>query len=321
MPSINYYVAEAKHLNISVQKVPNTPFHEFRHGKKVVYFNDGFTSGHTGIALISTDNKQITKQLLLNAGLSTSAWREFYSESSSADIRKYAKQLNYPIVIKPQSGTHGRNITIGITTLSHTIRAIKELQDNHHVILAEEMFEGTEIRLLATRKKFLGAIWRRPASVLGNGENTIAQLVKKKNSHTKRTRKQPELYPILIDADAKRILKKQGYTLSSKPKADERVYLRAVSNLAAGGDSIDVTDIIHSSVKQIAVKAIQAIPGLPFGGLDFMTKEYTIKQTPNNYTILEVNSNPMVGMHIKPFEGKSRNVANGILLELFPNAR
>lgn len=321
MAQITYYIKEAKKLGIDIQKVGSTPYYLMTNGRKKVYFDDGFTSELTSTGFIGTVHKQITKKFLQLADIQTPKWVEFYEASTTSDIRKYADQLQYPVVIKPERGTHGRNITVGITTIAKTVPLVKELQKMTKVILVEEMFHGTEIRLLATRNKFLGAIWRRPASLLGDGKQTIAQLVKAKNSQSKRTRHQPNLYPLLLDADALQVLKKQGFTSKSRPAKNTRVYTRSVSNLAAGGDSIDVTDKIHPSVKKIAVAAVQAIPGLPFAGLDFMTKDYTIQQTPKTYTVIEINSNPMVGMHHKPFLGRARNVTREILLEFFPQSR
>ena len=48
-------------------------------------------------------------------------------------------------------------------------------------------------------------------------------------------------------------LKEQGLTVDSIPAKDQLVQLRANSNISTGGDSIDMTDEMHASYKEIAV--------------------------------------------------------------------
>ena len=67
-------------------------------------------------------------------------------------------------------------------------------------------------------------------------------------------------------------LRRQNVTLETIPKKNAIIQLRNVSNVSQGGDAIDVTDSVHPSVIKLALKAIRAIPGLSFAGIDFMTK-------------------------------------------------
>ena len=62
---------------------------------------------------------------------------------------------------------------------------------------------------------------------------------------------------------------------------------------------------------------MSSLPNLPFAEIDFMTKDLTAEQTPNIYSIVEVNANPMIDIHWQPYEGISRNVALEIWKELF----
>ncbi len=48
-------------------------------------------------------------------------------------------------------------------------------------------------------------------------------------------------------------------TFENIPELDVIVYLRENSNISTGGDSIDFTDDIHQSYKDIAVKATKAL--------------------------------------------------------------
>lgn len=43
------------------------------------------------------------------------------------------------------------------------------------------------------------------------------------------------------------------------PEKEQIVYLRENSNVSTGGDSIDMTDVIDDSYKQIAIEAVAAL--------------------------------------------------------------
>lgn len=86
----------------------------------------------------------------------------------------------------------------------------------------------------------------------------------------------------------------------------------------AGGDTIDLTDEIHPTVKELALKAINAIPGLAIAGIDFMTKDLFSPQTPETYSVVEVNHNAEFGIHHFPMVGKERNATFDFLQLLFP---
>ena len=84
-----------------------------------------------------------------------------------------------------------------------------------------------------------------------------------------------------------------------------------------GGDSIDLTDETHDSVKEICLKAINAIPGLELGGVDFMTEDISAEQKEGTYAILEINDTPGPDIHDFPYKGKNRHAGIEFLKILF----
>ena len=126
------------------------------------------------------------------------------------------------------------------------------------------------------------------------------------------------LFIIEIDTDLYENLAKQNLTLDSIPAAGQHVQLRSVSNIMQGGDSIDMTDLVDPSVKEIALRAINAVPGLGFAGVDFMTKDITQPQSEGTYIIIEINSSPGLCIHEHPYEGKRRFTDREFLYVMFP---
>jgi glutamate--cysteine ligase len=91
------------------------------------------------------------------------------------------------------------------------------------------------------------------------------------------------------------------------PKQDETVFLRENSNISTGGDSIDFTDDIPDSYKQIAIQAAHALQ-VKITGLDMIIKDITEQPTPDNYAIIELNFNPAIHIHCHPYKGKNRKI-------------
>ncbi len=280
------------------------------------------TSKTDCIAYWIQKNKHFAKYFFKRAGVSV-AKGDIFKAREIEKIISFCHKIKYPVVVKPVSGTQGKKVYVGINS-DHQLKKILQtfVNSRKKKVLVEEEFIGKEYRLFATKKRFVAATWRVPANVIGDGVNNVKQLIRIKNQDPRRGRgHEKSLVKIRIDKKIKVFLKKQKKSLKYKPKKNETVFLRPNSNLSTGGDSIDVTYKIHPEVKKLAVKVIKAIPGLAYGGIDFLTKDITKKPTKKNYIIIEVNDSPMISMHHKPFIGKERPVAKAIIDQLFPETK
>jgi len=102
-------------------------------------------------------------------------------------------------------------------------------------------------------------------------------------------------------------LKAQGKDFDTIPGENEIVFLRENSNISTGGDSIDFTDDIPDSYKEIAILSAKAL-GVKITGLDMIIPDYTQEATSENYAIIELNFNPAIHIHCHPFKGKNRKL-------------
>src|SRR5699024_11142728 len=130
-------------------------------------------------------------------------------------------------------------------------------------------FEDIDCRVYVIENKAIAAIERIPANVVGDGISSISKLLKRKQRQREMN---PALYgrKIRMDKETDNMLKKQNYSMDSIPEKDERVYLKSKNNVSAGGDSVDVTDVLSDEIKQIAIDAAKSIPGLVQAGVDLM---------------------------------------------------
>jgi len=316
---------EAEKLNIQVEKIPYTQLFKLTYKKKIRYFRYQIPHQTTNIGIYCGNNKKITKRLLEQANISVPKGYSINKKDKKEYYRQILTDLKKPIVVKPVAGSQGDYITVNINNIDSFCNAIEkafqfQATGDKKVVIAEEMYDWPEYRILASRKKVIGIIHRIPANIIGDGEKTIEELIKIKNLDPRRSgvKNQSALYKIEIDDDLKQFLDKQNLNLHSIPKKNQQIMLRGVSNISQGGDSVDYTDIAHESVNKIALKIIKAIPGLHLAGIDFMCKNISQKQNKDSYVILEVNHSPGLDIHDYPYKGKNRHAGFEFLKIMFP---
>jgi len=192
-------------------------------------------------------------------------------------------------------------------------RAVEIAFEHDNSILIEDFVPGREFRFFVMGDKVVGILHRVPANVKGDGNSSIRDLVIKKNEDPLRGKGYvTPLEKISLGEAEAMFLADQNLTFESVPSSDEIVYLRENSNISTGGDSIDFTDDIHQSYKDIAVEATKALD-VEITGLDMMITDVTSPATEQNYSIIEMNFNPAIHIHCYPYVGENRYLNEKVL--------
>ncbi|HLR72554.1 MAG TPA: hypothetical protein VK085_14130 [Pseudogracilibacillus sp.] len=265
-------------------------------------------------------NKEATKSILSKAGIPVPEGKQFTREDSEQAIIEYADKLGYPVVIKPTDGSFGRGVMSDISSEGELKFALEylrnELEENE--IIVEKYIPGNDYRLYIVGADVVGAIWRVPPNIVGDGINSIKALIDIKNSERKLN---PRLAncPIKIDQETIDYIRRSGYTLESVPEKDEVIYTNDKGNVSIGGDPIDVLDELSDEVKETAVAALQAIPGLTHGAVDLIiAKDESGKEA--GY-VIELNPTAQIGGILFPFKGQPRDVPKAIIDYYFPETK
>ena len=228
------------------------------------------------------------------------------------------EKINYPIVIKPIDGNHGKGNTTNIINWDQALKAFAAAKEYGRSVIVEKYITGFDFRILVINYKFICAALRTPAAVTGDGKNNIQYLIDKVNKDPRRGYGHEKvLTQITIDQFTQKMLDDIGYTLETIPANNELVLLKPTANLSTGGTSTDVTDEVHPA-NIFMCERIAKIIGLDICGIDIMVNDLRTPVKENGGAILEVNAAPGFRMHIDPSVGLPRNVAEPLVDMLFP---
>lgn len=284
---------------------------------RVEFILDRSSSIVADVHMSMTANKHLSKKIMSQAGITVPAWELFDIYSISWALNYTQENLTYPIVLKPNYWSHWENIQMNINSEDELKIAIATfLQDNwtHTRFILEEQFAGEEYRIFITREWKYAAIHRDCAFVIWDWVHNIVELVELENKERQSNYTTKSLCPIIIDTSLIQDTNKI-------PDNWEKLFVRSNSNVASWGFSVDATDIIHPSVITLAQKALSSFWGLPYAGIDFMTTDVTREQTTDSYRIIEINSNPGFSMHMYPWTGTPRNIAEFVVDMIFPESK
>ncbi len=236
-----------------------------------------------------------------------------------------ARRIGYPVAVKPVSGHKGIGVTAAIQDATELElaydRAIAAIPPEQALrVIVESSISGKDFRLLCVNGRFVAATERRPASVTGDGDSTIAELIDRENRLPERsdTPTSP-LGKIKRDGAMELYLQEQGLGLDSIVARGKTVYLRKVANLSAGGLSIDATATIHPDNIILAQDIAQHFR-LTCLGIDVIAQDLGQSWKQGSLGIIEINAAPGIYMHLKPAIGDPVDVTAAILKTFFPSS-
>jgi cyanophycin synthetase len=314
-PSTGSIVEEAVARDIPWIRLGTNSLVQLGYGVNQMRFQATITCKTSNIAVDIACNKEETKRMLKMASIPVADGSICVDEE---DLEATIKKIGYPIVIKPLDGNHGKGASINVKNWEDAVEGLAFAKRYSRRVIVEKFITGFDFRVLIIDNKLVAAAKRVPAHVVGNGKNSIKELIDITNQDPRRGYGHENvLTEIEIDRDSEDLLEKYGYTLQTVPQNDEIVYLKSTANLSTGGTSIDVTEMMHPE-NIFLCERIARVIGLDICGVDIMAENLTQPLRENGGCILEVNAAPGFRMHLAPSEGLPRNVAAPVIDMLYP---
>src|SRR5699024_1705457 len=240
-----------------------------------------------------------------------------FQHNSIDEIIDYALSIGYPLVVKATSLQGGKGVYTHITNIDQLKESLFKVRDtyNSEHVMIEKYISGVDYRFFVMKDKVLAASKSYSSFVVGDGKNTIEQLITIMNKKIKNSRFHAGR-AIKTDNDLLTYLKEQSLSLETIPKQNERIFLRRHGTYLGHRLNVDCTDDIDPKFKDYAVRAIHSIKGIPYGSVDMIIDEES-----NEGVVNEINTHGEISMHITPIEGKPRDIPKAIIDYYFPNTK
>lgn len=239
-------------------------------------------------------DKSHTINVLQNNGYTVPTGNYFFTRlfkiyegqgKSVKDAMDYAESVGYPLIAKPNDGSHGAFV--------EKLRSAKDLQtyvakiaDKVGCFRLEKPLAGREFRLLIVDGEPWYSYCRMSPQLVFDGIHTVKQHVKQQIE----CQSQEGFSTITFDSPSiDELLTSHNWELGSIPSKGVCVALSAANNISVGGEASDYRELFTDTESAFANNLAQLF-NLRVMGVDlFLTED---EQDLSKATILEINGNP-----------------------------
>ncbi|WP_225973305.1 acetate--CoA ligase family protein [Nesterenkonia natronophila] len=268
------------------------------HGRQILIKGSAAHESAVGSNIVG--DKLLTAELLEANGVATPSAAVVGSPEEAVEV---AASIPGPVVVKPRNGNKSKGVSTGLTTDQEIRDAFHLAREHRAEVMVQQHIEiEAEMRVLASPDEAVAVNTRVFPHVTGDGVSTLRQLIEDKNLQRSLN---PALAgsPIPIDGLTSRALERQGLDLESVPELAQTLTVREVGGLSVGADIEQTLEVTSEDLKATASKAIAAIPGLGWGGVDLIVEKGTGKPY-----VIEVNTNAGFASATFPTYGEPRDV-------------
>jgi GNAT-family acetyltransferase (TIGR03103 family) len=286
-PYARIIIREALKRGISVTVLDaEAGFFELSFGGRTITCRESLSELTTSIAMSRCDDKAVTHRILQRAKLHVPVQAKYVNQAQAEHLLDQLGSL----VVKPARGEQGAGISVDVRDRRALETAVAEAQKYCDVVLLEEFVSGADLRIIVINGEVVAAATREPPRIQGTGRDTIRELIEKQSRRRESATSGESRIP--IDGETTRSVREAGYGLDDVLADGEFLTVRKTANLHTGGTIHDVTEKLHPTLAQAAIKAAAAID-IPVTGLDFIVTA----PDEEKYAIIEANERPGLANH------------------------
>lgn len=292
----------------------------YKSGRRRYFRNSTLDINRMGASEISRD-KGYSKYFMRLLGYPVVKGNSFYSKGwceaigSTKNIDqayKYACKLGFPVFVKPNSKSRGIGVA-KVFNRSEFYRAMRQAFLQDHVALVESAVkDASDYRIVVLDRQVISAYQRIPLFVVGDGRSTIRVLLRSKQAEFERIGRDTRIKPDDLRFQAR--LKRSGLSLKSILPIGKPVFLLDNANLSAGGESKDVTGIVHPDFRRLAIQLTREM-GLRLCGVDVLVRDGSLAESPKEFYVLEINSAPGLD-HYASIGKRQKRIVEGLYLKV-----
>lgn len=254
-------------------------------------------------AYLWIDDKYLLKMELEKAGIATPAYRTATTRTAA---REALASLGVPLAVKPRAGSRGRHTTTMVSSEADLDAAFSSAQQLCRDVSIEHCLIGPVCRATIVGGKLVGFFAAEPPLVVGDGSATIGELVERWNADLPQ-----RVQPIVITAEHRSFLGRQGLTLDTVPEKGRRVTLSHRTGRLFGGTTRELLDTVHPALRAEVERAARLLD-VPVVGFDLIIPDPEADPSLQDWGIIEANSLPFIDLHYLPLYGTPSNPAAAV---------
>lgn len=222
-------------------------------------------------------------------------------DSNNKDEYMYNRDIDFPCVLKPIDGMQGKDVNTFIKNIEQFRKILGELLNKYDKVMFENQVYGDNYRIFVFNDQVMDIIKREQPFVIGDGKETVKDLIKDKNNLQKKN----NLFPTNnLDWN---YIKEQGYEEYSILPENKKIFITNTINFHNGANPVRVKlDNIPDVNKEMFIKAHKLI-GLECSGIDYMSYDITKPYYENDGHIIEINDMVDTKIHVDADNGKNPN--------------
>ena len=230
--------------------------------------NSSLTDDESINAVSMAKDKVTTNQFLSLSGFPVA---QQAIVNSCNEALSFAERNGYPIVLKPRAEEQGRGVHTFLKSAQEVSDTYEVLTADYKRIIAEKHYFGDGYRVYVLDDQVVRVRKLSAAHVVGDGVQTVSQLIELENTNPKRGAIDASIKQIVVDDDVLSLLEKQSKSLSSIPDKDEKVFAFShVEFVSRGGTSEDYLDQLHPANSKLCIDVTKAM-GLKCSGVDLIS--------------------------------------------------
>ena len=278
---------EARRRGIAVE-VRDAEWGELRltRGSRSIVTRESLSELTSAVAMSRCDDKRITRRVLTGAGLRVAEGCTSTTPEQDAEFLARVGSL----VVKPARGEQGRGITVGVTDAFLLVRAVQEARRHCPDVLLEQYVPGEDLRVVVIDHEVVAAAVRVPATVVGDGTSTVAELIAETSRRREADTGGESRIP--VDEGTHETVRAAGHTMETVLPPGRELRVRRTANLHTGGTIHDVTAQLHPALADACVRASRALD-IPLTGLDLLVP----RPDGPEHVFIEANERPGLANH------------------------
>jgi D-alanine-D-alanine ligase-like ATP-grasp enzyme len=307
--------ADLRELSLSDELAP--PIFEFRLAGAVTRVFGQQTPFVERPSTAVVSDKPLSYQLLTEAGIPV-------PEHVVIDARDFPAALSFlergpvPCLAKPATGRGGEGVIGSIRTPAQLRRALLHASAESSVLLVERQLDGDQFRVVVLEGQILLVLRRARPRVIGDGEASVAELMRREYESRLKLEGAAGLKPFRIGLDCVHTLEEQGLSLGAVPPAGASVTVMTATNFGGTRDSEAIASPFAATLEAEVVRAADVL-GVRLAGVDLITSDPSRSLASSAGAILDVG--PAPALHNLGDASTALPVLVAILRALLADAR